>query len=463
MPAGARGGHSWPSMQPAISAKPTVAAHGAREALAAIATELVELDCKEVSDDPLEWPGYRSQLEAAQSLAGEGEAVVVADGTIGRRRATIVAFDFRFLGGSMGEATGKRIARAFAYAQARHQLLVSLVASGGARMQEGMRSLIQLQRLASVRAAAGQAAIPHISVVRNPSVGGTWVSLASTADVILGVSGASVSFAGPRVRGDDTAASGFTADDKEAAGFIDVAAPAEALPGLLTTYVDLLGDAGSEPACCPVPEPPTDPDPPSTGWAAVKRARSKGRLRARDYLDRYFTERAPIWGDRVSGRDRGMLCGFGRRDGRTVAYAAQTGSRNSAAGFRTVTRLVRLADRLRLPILTLIDTPGAADTAAAELRGIGTAIGETFAAISQVSVPVTSLVIGEGGSGGALALAAPDRLWATPDSYFSVIAPEGAAAILYRDTRRAPEVAGLLRLGPDELVSLGIAAGLCGT
>jgi acetyl-CoA carboxylase carboxyl transferase subunit beta len=156
-----------------------------------------------------------------------------------------------------------------------------------------------------------------------------------------------------------------------------------------------------------------------------------------------------------------MLCGFGRRDGLTVAFAAQTGSRNTAAGFRTATRLIRLADRLRLPILTLIDTPGAGDTAADEADGIGTAIGETFSAMSEVSVPVTSLVIGEGGSGGALALAGPQTFWTAEDSYFSVIAPEGAASILYRNERRAAEVAELLHLGPLELEGLGISAGVC--
>ena len=110
--------------------------------------------------------------------------------------------------------------------------------------------------------------------------------------------------------------------------------------------------------------------------------------------------------------------------------------------------------------MTLIDTPGAEHTASAEQAGIGTAIGETFVAISELSVPVTSLVIGEGGSGGALALAAPGRLWVTPDSYFSVIAPEGAAAILYRDSSRAADAADNLRLGPADLVALGVSAGV---
>ena len=132
-----------------------------------------------------------------------------------------------------------------------------------------------------------------------------------------------------------------------------------------------------------------------------------------------------------------MRCGFGHRDGRTIAFAAQCGTATRPAGFRTAARLVRLADRLGIPVLTLVDTPGAANDAAAEQAGAGAAIADAFAALATAQVPVTSLLIGEGGSGGALALAAPDRLWATPDSYFSVIAPELAAAILKRDEGRS--------------------------
>ncbi|MGH2978152.1 MAG: carboxyl transferase domain-containing protein [Solirubrobacterales bacterium] len=431
-----------------------------RVALTAVATDLVDVDSQAVSQDPLQWPGYQEQLRAAEARSGETESVVVAEGTVGGRRVTLVGFNFDFLGGSMGEATGERIAQAFAHSRTRRQPLVSLVASGGARMQEGMRSLVQMQRLAAACAEARTEGIPHISVVRNPTTGGVWVSLASTADVILGVTGANVSFAGSRVRGDAGEESRpFTAGGKQASGFIDAETSAEQLPAMLDRYIALLGDR-AEPAPCPVPDMLAVQAPPATGWQAVQRARSEDRPRALAYLDRYFTERVQISGDRAGGKDEGMLCGFGRRDGRTVAYAAQTGSRNSAAGFRTATRLFRLAERLRIPILTLIDTPGAEHTAAAEQAGIGTAIGETFVAVSELSVPVTSLVIGEGGSGGALALAAPGRLWATPDSYFSVIAPEGAAAILFRDSSRAADAADNLRLGPADLVALGISAGV---
>jgi acyl-CoA carboxylase subunit beta len=155
-----------------------------------------------------------------------------------------------------------------------------------------------------------------------------------------------------------------------------------------------------------------------------------------------------------------MLCGLGRRDGRAIAFVAQTGTPNTPAGFRTAARVIRLADRLGLPILTLVDTPGAANDDDAEAAAIGPAIAEAFAAVAAASVPVTTLAIGEGGSGGALAITSTDDLWMTPDSYFAVIAPEAAAAILKRPPADAPEIAGQLRLRPHDLVELGIVRGI---
>jgi acetyl-CoA carboxylase carboxyl transferase subunit beta len=158
-----------------------------------------------------------------------------------------------------------------------------------------------------------------------------------------------------------------------------------------------------------------------------------------------------------------MLCGVGLRDGRPVAYAAQCGTATTPAGYRTAARVVRLADRLGLPVLTLIDTPGAANGADAERSGAGAAIAELFGAVAAARTPLTSLLIGEGGSGGALALAAPGNTWATPDSYFSVIAPELAAAILKRSPDQVPHTADQLRLRPQDLVELGVVRGIVGT
>lgn len=155
-----------------------------------------------------------------------------------------------------------------------------------------------------------------------------------------------------------------------------------------------------------------------------------------------------------------MLCGVGMHDGRAVAFVAQCGTATLPAGYRTAARIVHMAGRLGLPVLTLIDTPGAANDAAAERSGAGAAIAELFAAVAGARTPVTSLLVGEGGSGGALALAAPGNTWATPDSYFSVIAPELAAAILKRRPEQVPGTADQLRLRPQDLVELGVVRGI---
>lgn len=438
-----------------------VSSRSAREVVAAVTTGFVEFGGEVVSEDPLGWPGYRERLSRASERSGEDEAVIVGEAYIGRTPVMVVAFDFDFLGGSMGEATGRRIVEAFVRARESRRAVVSLVASGGARMQEGMRSLIQLQKIADACAGARAEGIPHVSVLRHPTTGGVWASLASSADYIIGVKGAAVSFAGTRVRGEEEAGDDFESVGKYRAGFIDLESEPEDLAESLATVVGLLSPDDTPPPYPPeVPRALGNPRLPKLAWDSVLRARRPKRPRAEAYLDNYFEYRVEVRGDRAGGVDEGMLCGFGRRKGRTIAYAAQTGSANSASGFRAAGRLLKLADRLRLPVLTLIDTPGASNTARDEREGVGTAIAELFCTVAELGAPMTSLVIGEGGSGGALALAAPDNLWITPDAYFAVIAPEAAAAIVEKDSSRAQEVSESMKLRPQDLLDLGVVRGV---
>jgi acetyl-CoA carboxylase carboxyl transferase subunit beta len=441
-------------------APPTLGQHSAaiRDRVDSHARGNTELDAELTSRDPLAFPGYPASLARAKLRSGRPEAVRVTNADVAGQPAVLIEFDFGFLGGSLGEATGEKIVRAFGHARRRRVPVVSLIASGGARMQEGMRSLLQLQRIAAAAAQARAAGIPHIAVLRQPTTGGVWVTLASTADVVLAEPGAQVSFAGSRVR-DDEAGAAFTAEGKLAAGFADAPMSDETLVLALTL---LSPRSRGIPRAADVPRALGDLRPSHDGWDSVNRARNPRRPRAKAYLDDYFDYRLELSGDRAGGVDPGMLIGVGRRDDRSIAYAAQAGTATTPAGFRAATRLVRLADALGLPVLTLIDTPGAAHDAAAEDAGAGTAIGELFAATAAARVPVTSLVIGEGGSGGALALASHDRLWIAPDAYFSVIAPEAATAILKRAPADVPAVASDLRISPRDLLELGVVAGIAG-
>ncbi|MFF4172132.1 carboxyl transferase domain-containing protein [Streptomyces sp. NPDC001744] len=436
----------------------------ARGAIALATDEFTELPFSEgplADDGPIGWSGYSAAHARAAARTGETESVVCGTGAVGGVPAVVISFEFRFLGGSLGERTGARIAAAHALARERRLPVVVLPATGGSRMHEGMRALLQLQRLARESALTRAAGLPQVAVLRDPTTGGGWATLGAGSDVVLALPGAQVAFAGSRVRPPGADPAAYTAEAQLAHGHVDAIVPPEALRATLGRWLSLL----TRPAEGPVPPPYAlgDPGaaPSASGREAVARARHPGRPRAGAYLDAHFTLREEISGDRCGGVDPGVRCGFGRLpDGRTAAYAAQCGTATRPAGFRTAARLVRLAGRLGIPVLTLVDTPGAANDPAAEREGAGSAIADLFAAVASARTPLTSLLVGEGGSGGALALAAPGNTWTTPDAYFSVIAPEAAAAILKRAPEEAVTTADQLRLRPEDLVDLGIARGI---
>jgi acetyl-CoA carboxylase alpha subunit len=475
----------------------------AREVVASLTDDFSEIPYlarQSRPDGPLAWQGYDASRARAAARTGEQESVICGTARVEGTRAVLIAFEFGFLGGSLGERTGDRLEAAYRYAREHRLPVVPLVATGGSRMQEGMLALTQLQRVARESALTRAAGLPQIAVLRDPTTGGGWATLGAGADVILALPGAQVGFAGSRVRPPHADPTAYTAEAQVAAGAADAVVRPEELRETLGRWLRLLASppagpgeavpAGRTTAVRPTPEQPapgaTNPTPPHTpgpplpaepapvppplgtadlprtGWDAVRRARSPERPRAEAYLDAYFTYREAVSGDRCGGTDPGMLCGFGEHGGRTIAYAAQTGTATRPAGYRTATRLIRLADRLGIPVLTLVDTPGAANDAEAERQGVGAAIADLFTTVASARTPITTLLIGEGGSGGALALAAPGNTYATPDSYFSVIAPELAAAILKRAPEEVESTADHLRIRPQDLAELGVVAARSG-
>jgi acyl-CoA carboxylase subunit beta len=416
-----------------------------------------------LGDDPLGWPGYPATLTRARERTGDEQSVTAGRAVIDGGACIVVAFNFAFMGGSMGEAEGERITEAIAVAASERLPLVSVLSSGGARMQEGMRSLIQMQRIAGALVALGMARVPHVCVARHPTTGGVWASLGAGADIILGDAGAAVAFAGSRVRGADGRDDAvFTAEGKWELGFIDGVHGPGRLRQQLALALELLS-----PGTRGIPQLP--PLPASrgettalAGWEQVQRARDPDRPTADDYLEDYFTHILEIRGDRMGGVDPSVRCGFGRRDGRTIAFVSQSGVLTHAAGYRTAQRLVQLATKLDLPVLTLIDSPGADGTTCGEAAGVGSAIAGLLQTMAAATVPIVSVTVGEGGSGGTLALASPDRLWITACGYFSVITPESAAAILKRPPEDVPTIADQLRLAPDDLRELGVVRGVLG-
>jgi acetyl-CoA carboxylase carboxyl transferase subunit beta len=353
------------------------------------------LDGQALTRDPLHWPGYPDAIARARKSTGEQQSVTAGRARAGGEPCLAIIFSFGFMGGSMGEAEGARITQAIDAAIAGRLPLVSVLRTGGARMQEGMRSLIQMQRVAHHLVRLREAGLPHVCLALHPTTGGVWASLGAGADVVLAEAGAAIAFAGARVRAWSDDPEPFTAEAKWRNGFVDAVLPPEQLAEQLALAVALLAPARrSAPALPPLPASSNGGAPAERGWAQVLRARDRDRPRGDAYLDGYLDRRLEIGGDRAGGRDPSVRCGFGSHDGVTIAFAVQTGGSTHASGYRTAARLVELADRLELPVITMIDSPGAVTGADAETEGVATAVSDLLRAVATARVPILSVAVG---------------------------------------------------------------------
>lgn len=407
----------------------------------------VERDGDLAAGNPLAFPGYEPGRET----------VLVASGACGGHPVEAISFDFDVLGGSMGIVAGEKIARAFERALGRRAAVVALTASGGARMQEGMAALVQMAKTVVARDTLARAGLPFVAYLRNPTTGGVYASFSSLADIVWAEPGATVGFAGPRVAqavtGRPLAEGSHTASFAVAYGLIDAEMLPETLRSSLRRVLDLtLGRDVTGPASAgPEPKAPS----PLDAWREVTLARWPDRPTGTALARRTASDLTELHGDRRGGDDAGVLCALGRIGGVRCGIVALDRTHPTPAGFRKAQRMIGLAARLRLPVVTFIDTPGADPSSESEASGIARAIAETFAAMLAHPVATVAVVTGEGGSGGALALACADRLLILEHAIFSVIAPEAAATILRRDDPQ--RVAADLRLTAFDLRRLGLA------
>jgi acetyl-CoA carboxylase carboxyl transferase alpha subunit/acetyl-CoA carboxylase carboxyl transferase beta subunit len=435
-------------------------------------------------DDPLQFSDripYRQRLADAMDRTGEREAAVVGFARIDGVPVLLLVMDFGFLGGSMGTGVGQTVARA-AEASLRHRRpLVLVCASGGARMQEGALSLLQMARTSQALARLHEAGVLSVSVLTDPTFGGVTASFAMLGGIVVAESGALVGFAGPRVIEQtirQRLPEGFqTAEFLLEHGLVDRVESRAGLRPLLARLLRLHTGTGRRHSTQHPPSAgqlaPHDPSPPAPAardpWDVVGIARHLHRPTALDYLGTVFEDFCELHGDRCFGDDPAIVGGPARLAGRSVMVIAhQKGhdtkelvARNFGMphpeGYRKALRLMDHAERYGLPVVTLVDTPGAYPGIEAEERGQSGAIAQVIMRSSRLRVPVVSVVTGEGGSGGALALAVGDRLLVLENAFYSVISPEGCAAILWRTPGAAPAAARALRITAPDLVDLGIA------
>lgn len=412
------------------------------------------------SGDPLGYPGYPEALDAAREQSGGSESVLAGRATIGGHEVELAAFRFAFLAGTMGEVAGERLAAAMERAARRAVPFVLHSATGGARMQEGMRALVQMPKLIAARLELADTRMPCVVVLGEPTTGGVLASIAGLADVTLAETSATIGFAGPRivesVTGSPPGPGSHTTASALGNGLIDVAVGADEVHEILTRVMDVL--APDTPEAVGAPPSGSEGQAPKDGWEAIEASREAERLRGRALVTAIAEPWVELRGDRA-GRDDPALCAaVARVRGRKVLLLAlDRAHAPGPAAYRKARRCLQIAARLALPVVTFIDTRGADPSEPSEAEGIAWAIASLARDVLQAPVPVLSIVTGEGGSGGALAFAVGDRLLAYAHSTFSVIAPEAAAAILWRDPERAPEAARVLKVTARDLVALGIA------
>lgn len=436
--------------------------------------------------NPVNYKGYPEKVQALQEKTGLKEAVVTGRGKINGRETVIAVCDGRFLMASMGWAVGEKITRAVERATEEKLPVIIFACSGGARMQEGITSLMQMAKTSAALERHSKAGLLYVSVLTEPTTGGVTASFAMLGDIILAEPGALIGFAGPRVIEQtirQKLPKGFQrAEFLVEHGFVDDIVRREDLKETLGKILEMhegqSTDSTSENEKASYinkdefsPKSDVahaDINPYLTAWERVQLSRKTDRPSGSDYIEALFTDFMEFHGDRNYGDDRAVIGGIAKFHGRPVTVIVQekgTNTKENIAhnfgmpmpeGYRKALRLMKQAEKFHRPVICFVDTPGAFCGIEAEERGQGEAIARNLRELAGLKTPVLSIVTGEGGSGGALALAAGDQVWMLENSVYSILSPEGFASILWKDSTKAKEAAAVMKLTATDLYQKGI-------
>lgn len=424
------------------------------------------------SDNPLKYKGYEEKLKALREKTNLDEAIIIGKASIHGSEAVIGVCDGRFMMASMGKVVGEKIARAVERATDLQLPVILFACSGGARMQEGIVSLMQMAKTSAALKRHSKAGQLYISVLTDPTTGGVTASFAMLGDIILAEPNALIGFAGPRVI-EQTIGQKLPKGFQRAEfllehGFIDEIVEREKMKEVLSDILKL-HEAGERVPCKGKRmEEAEIRNEIASAWDRVQISRMKDRPVGSDYLNILFTDFIEFHGDRYFKDDKAIIGGVARFHGRPVTVIVQAKGKDtkeniernfgmpSPEGYRKALRLMKQAEKFGRPVICLVDTPGAFCGLEAEERGQGEAIARNLFEMSDLGVPILSIVIGEGGSGGALAMAVADEVWMLENSIYSILSPEGFASILWKDSKRAEEAAGVMKLTSKDLKELGI-------
>lgn len=471
-----------------------------------------EWDMDLQTENPLDYKGYEEKIEKLQEKTGLREAVVTGKATILGQPAVLAVCDGRFMMASMGEIVGEKITRAVERATRQELPVIIFACSGGARMQEGIVSLMQMAKTSAALKRHSDAGLLYISVLTDPTTGGVTASFAMLGDIILAEPKALIGFAGPRVieqtigqklpkgfqRSEFLLEHGFIDQIVERPKMRETLGRILEFHGKVQTDIEDTIDKTAGETASQTGDQAVDR---ATGnivskttvhtadeikskdsedivdkaqtqkinaWDRVLLSRGKNRPVGSDYIRMLFQDFTEFHGDRLYGDDPAIIGGIAYFKERPVTVIAQEKGTNtkenimrnfampSPEGYRKALRLMKQAEKFHRPVICFVDTPGAFCGLEAEERGQGEAIARNLYELSGLKTPVLSIVIGEGGSGGALALAVADEVWMLENSIYSILSPEGFASILWKDSTKAKEAAKVMKLTADDLKKMGV-------
>ena len=428
---------------------------------------------------PLDFPGYEKKVLAAREKTGLNEAVITGKASIDGHPAVIGVCDSRFLMSSMGYIVGEKITGAVERATKEKLPVIFFVCSGGARMQEGMISLMQMAKTSAALKRHQEAGQLYITVLTDPTTGGVTASFAMLGDIILAEPKALIGFAGPRVIEQTIGQKipeGFQRSEFLLEhGFVDKIVERHELKDTLVRILRIHENTGnkvtfrmsevfSNLTSIFSKKDYTD----KTPWETVILSRKSDRPTALDYIEKIFDDFMEFHGDRYFKDDGAIAGGIAMFHGIPVTVIGQQKGRNtkdnikrnfgmpSPEGYRKALRLMKQAEQFHRPVVCFVDTPGAFCGLEAEERGQGEAIARNLFEMSSIKTPILSIVIGEGGSGGALAMAVANQVWMMENSVYSVLSPEGFASILWKDSKKAPEAARVMKMTARDLKELNL-------
>jgi len=405
---------------------------------------------------------YLGQLADARKKTGLDESVISGEARLGGRRIAIVMCEFGFLAGSIGVAAAERLVGAIERATVEELPLFAVPTSGGTRMQEGTVAFLQMVKISAAVAAHKAAGLPYIVYLRHPTTGGVFASWGSLGQVTAAEPGALVGFLGPRVfealYGASFPSDVQTAENLAAHGLVDAVVDPDELRDIAINVLTVL--------CAPrdpkpsIPELSEEPVAEVSTWDSIERSRRPERPGVRTLLRVAANTVTPLQGTGQGERDPGMLLALARFGAAPCVVLAQ--DRRYAdvpmgpAGLREARRAMRLAAEIGLPLLTVVDTAGAALSKEAEEGGLAGEIARSLVELTALRAPTICLLLGQGAGGGALALLPADRVLCAQHGWLSPLPPEGASAIRYGDTSHAAEMAAAQGVSSTDLLRHGI-------